>query len=178
MASLFVVYILCILMLRFTAGYDSRYQRGKFIKIKSPVLRKILLDKMSFEERRYRLKKDIDKMSVSGLVLYIVAFIVFLFILVFLCFVPPIPTDVFMFEGSRFFIYLDTFNKKAAAVGIAAFFCLTVLYISFNLILSAKFIKTKGVKVFSYIVGIFLAAMVVFCIVSGIIFCSMKTTSS
>ena len=68
MIMMYLLFLLSLIVCRFFSGYDSRFQNGKYIIINSPKLRMLFVDEMSFFERKKRLKKDINKMTISGLV--------------------------------------------------------------------------------------------------------------
>ena len=65
MVMVYLIFALSIFFVRLFAGYDSRYQKGKYISIKNTVLSAVLLDGMSIYGRTRRLKKDKNKMSFS-----------------------------------------------------------------------------------------------------------------
>ena len=69
MIMMYLLFLLSLIVCRFFSGYDSRFQNGKYIIINSPKLRMLLVDEMSFFERKKRLKKDINKMTISGLLI-------------------------------------------------------------------------------------------------------------
>ena len=108
----YLFFVLAIFIIRMFAGYDSRYQNGKYLPIKNKVLSKILLGSMSIYTRNSkRLKKDQNKMSIRGIVLYIVAGTVLLINLIFL-FVADIPIKPWVMKTDKFIIYVNTFNDK------------------------------------------------------------------
>lgn len=61
MSSVYLILIFCLFYTRMFAGYDSRYQNGKYFKIKNKIMQKILLDKYSYLVSKNRLKKDMNK---------------------------------------------------------------------------------------------------------------------
>ena len=71
MVMVYLIFALSIFFVRLLAGYDSRYQKGKYISINNTVLRIVLLDSMSIYERTRRLKKDENKMSFCGIPFYL-----------------------------------------------------------------------------------------------------------
>ena len=96
MVMMYVLFLLSVMFIRGFAGYDSRKQKGKYILIKNQILSTLLLDKMIMLEKSNRLKKDRNKMSVTGLIYYIAASIVFIISIVF-ALVPDIPSEPWTF---------------------------------------------------------------------------------
>ena len=93
MVMVYLIFALSIFFVRLFAGYDSRYQKGKYISIKNTVLSAVLLDGMSIYGRTRRLKKDKNKMSFCGFPFYLGIGIVLLTNIVFLI-IPDIPMSV------------------------------------------------------------------------------------
>ena len=71
MAMIYLLFVMSIFFIRILAGYDSRYQTGKYIFIKNTVLGVVMLDGMSIYGRTKRLKKDKNKMSICGIPFYL-----------------------------------------------------------------------------------------------------------
>ena len=63
MIMIYLLFAMSIFIIRILAGYDSRYQNGKYLSVKNTVLSKILLDSMSIYSRTKRLKKDKNKIK-------------------------------------------------------------------------------------------------------------------
>lgn len=114
----------------------------------------LLVDEKSFFERKKRLKKDINKMTVSGLFFYIYGLITLVLSLLLNCFVPTTPVEPWKIETYKFFMYVDTLNKKLSAICIWLYF---LSVISFVAVLTVRYtIKTeskKRIKIFTYIVS-------------------------
>ena len=142
-----------IFMIRILAGYDSRYQNGKYLSVKNTVLSKILLDSMSIYSRTKRLKKDKNKMSICGIPFYVTAAFVLLINLVFL-FITDIPIEPWGIETSKFIVYAKTFNDKISAISILLLLMSIVGYIAFTIIHSTKETKSKWIKIFLWAVAV------------------------
>ena len=84
MIMVYLLFAMSIFMIRILAGYDSRYQNGKYVSVNNTVLSKILLDSMSIYSRTKRPKKDKNKMSICGIPFYVSVATVLLINLVFL----------------------------------------------------------------------------------------------
>lgn len=151
---MYLILIGCILFIRIFSGYDSRYQKGKYISIKNPILRVILLDSLSLEGSSKRRKKDRNKMSVSGLIYYIAAAVV-LIINIVLLIVPKIPIEPWIIETSRFIMYTDTLNEKISAVSIWLLFLSVCGYMILRCIRFSKTIEQKWLRIFVYAVLVF-----------------------
>ena len=117
MIMIYLLFAMSIFIIRTLAGYDSRYQNGKYLSIKNTVLSKILLDSMSIYSRTKRLKKDNNKMSICGIPFYVTAAFVLLINLVFL-FIADIPIEPWCIETSKFIVCAKTFNDKISAISI------------------------------------------------------------
>ena len=112
MIMMYLLFLISLVVCRFFSGYDSRFQNGKYIIINNPKLRMLLVDEMSFFERKMRLKKDINKMTISGLLFYIYTLITLVLSVLLNFFVPKTPIDPWEIETDDFFMYVDTLNEK------------------------------------------------------------------
>ena len=153
MIMVYLLFAMTIFMIRIFAGYDSRYQNGKYVSVKNTVLSKILLDSMSIYSRTKRPKKDKNKMSICGVAFYAAAFVVLLINLVFL-FIADIPIGQWGIETNKFIVYANTFNDKISAISILLLFCSLIVYIAFTVIYSTKETKPKWIKIFIWIVAV------------------------
>ena len=142
-----------IFMIRIFAGYDSRYQNGKYVSVKNTVLSKILLDSMSIYSRTKRPKKDKNKMSIRGIPFYVAAATVLLINLVFL-FIADIPIGPWGIETNKFIVYANTFNDKISAICIFLLFLSVVGYIACEIIRSTKEVTPKWLKIFVWVVAV------------------------
>ena len=121
MIMAYLLLAMCVLIIRGLAGYDSRFRKGKYITIKSTVLSKILLDTMSPYTRNLRPKRDRNKMSVTGAYLYSALLAVLVINLVFLL-IPDIPSESWVIDTDRFFLFTSTLNDKISAISILLLF--------------------------------------------------------
>ena len=162
MIMMYFLFLISLVVCRFFAGYDSRFQNNRYIIIKNPKLRKLLLDETSFFERRKRLKKDINKMTVSGLVFYIFSFATFVVSTLLYFILPKTPIESWEFDTNNFFMFVDTLNEKLAAICIWLFFLILLLCVAIYMIKYAKSIKQKGIKIFTYTVSCIMIIAVMF----------------
>ncbi len=161
MLMMYLLFILCVILIRIFAGYDSRFQHGKYIAIKNPVVSVILLDSTSFFKRTKRHKKDLDKMSVSGLVYYIASAAVFI-INVVLLLVPQTPIEPWSIETNKFLMYADTLNEKVSAIAIWLLLLSIFGYMAFSIIKIAKTIEQKRLKIFVYMLVVIMLSVVAY----------------
>mgnify|MGYP003296752739 CR=1 FL=1 len=162
MIMMYLLFALVLVVCRFFAGYDSRYQNGKYIVIYNSKLRTLLIDEMSFFDRRKRLKKDINKMSVSGLILHIYSLLTLVLSILLHIIVPPIPIEPWKIETDNFLMYVDTLNEKLAAICIWLFFLSVVARTALLMFKYTKTIKHKWIKILTYITCIIMLAAVAF----------------
>ena len=166
MIMIYLLFAMSIFMIRILAGYDSRYQNGKYLSVKNTVLSKILLDSMSIYSRTKRLKKDKNKMSICGIPFYVTAAFVLLINLVFL-FITDIPIEPWGIETSKFIVYAKTFNDKISAISILLLLMSIISYIAVTIIHSTKETKQKWIKFFVWAVA---AIMFLTAVLSSIYF--------
>lgn len=173
MGIMYLLFVFNLIFIRFLAGYDSRFQKGKYIEIKSNTLRKLLIDEDSFFERRKRSKKDIGKMTVSGLVFYISAFAV-LVINIVLLIVPQIPTEPWEIETDRLYIRADTLNEKLSVISIWLLLLSVVGHTAIRLLKQGGTFEQRWLKVIIYITAAFMlvvVALIGFEMIKELIFC-------
>ena len=167
MVMVYLVFALSIFFVRLLAGYDSRYQKGKYMSIKNAVLSAVLLDSMSIYEKNRRLKKDKNKMSFCGIPFYLGIGIVLLTNIVFLI-IPDIPIEPWGIETNKFIVYANTLNDKISAIAILILFTLVIIdYIAVSIIHLTKETEPKWIKIFIWIVA---ALMIVTATASAIYF--------
>ena len=152
MVMVYLVFALSIFFVRLLAGYDSRFQKGKYISIKNTVLSAVLLDGMSIYGRTRRLKKDKNKMSFCGIPFYLGIGIVLLTNIVFLI-IPDMPIEPWGIETDKFIVYANTLNDKISAIAILILFVSVIDYIAMSIINLTKETKPKWIKVFIWIVS-------------------------
>ncbi len=163
MAMVYFWFFICLVFCRFMAGYDSRVDKGKYITIRHHGLRVLLLDKDSFGEKgRRRPKKDLNKMTVRGLVFYVYALVTLLVSVLLNLFVPKTPVEPWIIDTNKFYLHVDTLNKIASAACIMLFFCSLVVYMAIMLMRYVKTLQAKWQKIVLYItIFIMLAGAVV-----------------
>ena len=153
MVMVYLIFALSIFSVRLLAGYDSRYQKGKYISINNTVLRIVLLDSMSIYGRTRRLKKDKNKMSFCGIPFYLGIGIVLITNIVFLM-IPDMPIEPWGIETNKFIVYANTLNDKISAIAILILFTLVIDYIAVSNIHLTKETKSKWIKIFIWIVAV------------------------
>lgn len=147
MLMMYLVFVLSIFFIRICSGYDSRYQKGKYICIKNTVLSVLLLDSMSIYGKNKRLKKDKNKMAICGIPFYLGIGIVLITNIVFLI-IPELPIEPWVIETNKFFVYANTLNDKISAIAILILFASVIGYTAISVIHSTKETKPKWIKVF------------------------------
>lgn len=162
MIMMYLLFLLSLIVCRFFSGYDSRFQNGKYIIINSPKLRMLLVDEMSFFERKKRLKKDINKMTISGLFFYIYSLATLILSVLLYIIVPKIPIEPWEIETDNFFMYVDTFNEKLSAICIWLFFLSIISYVAVLMVRHTKTVKQRWIRILIYIVSSIMLVAVAF----------------
>ena len=173
MVMIYLLFAWSIFFIRILAGYDSRYQKGKYISIQNTVLSVVLLDGMSIYGRTKRLKKDKNKMAICGIPFYLGIGIVLITNIVFLI-IPELPTEPWGIETDKFFVYANTLNDKISAIAILMLFASVIGYTAISVIPSTKETKPRWIKVFIWVVAslmIITAATIVIYFVVELISC-------
>lgn len=95
---------------RLASTYDSRIHKGKYIVIRNERIARLFIEKcIDFGRGRQTLKKDRNKMSLFGLIIYSgILFVILLSII--LLIVPKVPCEPFLVDSEKLFIYADTVN--------------------------------------------------------------------
>ena len=150
MVMIYLVFVLTIFFIRILAGYDSRYQKGKYISIRNTVLSVVLLDNMSIWGRTKRLKKDKNKMAICGIPFYLGVGIALITNIVFLI-IPELPTEPWLIETDKFLVNDNTLNDKISAIAILMLFASVMGYIAISTIHFTKETKPKWIKVFIWV---------------------------
>ncbi len=162
MLMVFLLFVMALFICHFFAGYDGRFQNGKYITIKNPKLRALLIDKSSYATRGNRPQKDINKISLEGLVLYVFGFLTLVLSVLFYFIIPKTPIEPWQLETDKFFMYVDTLNEKWTAISLWLFFLLVMFYMAIRIFGCAKKAEKKWEKTFSYIAFAVLLAAVIF----------------
>lgn len=153
----FVVFLVFgLIVARTLTPYDSRYDKGKYILIKNQKIAKILIEKQLFWERRNVQKKDRNKMSISGFVLYIADFTL-IFIAIILACSPKIPCVPFVLSDEEtVYLYANTLNEKIIGIGSIVVLCMTFIGIAISLFKENHFIDSKIARALVYAVAVFM----------------------
>ncbi len=177
MIMMYFLFAPCLIICRFFAGYDSRYQNGRYIVINNPKLRRLLIDETSFFERRKRHKNDINKMTVLGLILYIYSLVTLVLSILLHIIVPPIPVEPWEIETDRLFVYADTLNEKIVAICIWLFFLSVIACMAFLMSKYIKKAKQKWIKILTYVTCSTMLAAVAFMLfetIKELVMCLIK----
>ena len=164
MIMVYLLFVMSIFFIRLLAGYDSRFQKGKYVSVKNTVFSKIVLDNMSVYSKTRRLKKDRNKMAVCGVCLYS-ALIAVLFINIVFLIIPDIPCEDWGIDTGHFMVFTNTFNDKISAISILLLFLSTIVCTAFAIVSSAKEITPKWVKVFVWVIAVCMILVAAFSMV-------------
>lgn len=162
MGTVILLVVLCYIFMRFFAGYDSRFHSGRYIVIKNPILRALLIDKGAHYRNTNRPKKDINKMTVSGLSLYIVGAVAFVTTVLLLVLLPKTPVDPLTTE--ELFVYGDTLNVKLACLCQWLFFLLVFVFMAISIIKFTKKIEQRWLRVLFYVCAVVMMAVCAFAV--------------
>lgn len=145
MYMIYMLFMLCVIMVRLLAGYDSRYLRGRYVVVKNKILQVLLLDGMSIYGRTRRRKSDRNKMSVTGLWLYAALGAVLLVNLVGLM-LPSIEIAPWIIDTGEFIVYANTLNDQVSAIAVLLFFAAEIALISLTILRLTKNTEPKWIK--------------------------------
>lgn len=162
MVMMYLLFLISLVFCRFFAGYDSRYQNGKYVVVSNPKLRMLLMDEMSFFDRKKRPEKDRNRMTVSGLVLYIYSLVTLILSVLLNFVVPKTPVEPWKIEADNFIMYADTLNEKLSAICLWIFF---LAIISCTAILMVRYTKTekqRWIKILTYTTAAIMLVAVAF----------------
>lgn len=137
-------------MARLSTNYDSRISKGRYVVIRNRVLAKLLIEKENFMYKKYTLKKDQNKMSVTGLVFYVCNALILVLTAV-LAIVPPIPCELFEIDATKFYLHADTLNEKIPAILTMILLCAEMLYYAVLMFRFRKEIEQKWIKILVWI---------------------------
>ena len=165
MIMAYLTFVLCLIGIRAMAGYDSRCQNGKYVTLKSDFLSRVLLSQSVAVEKKKRLKKDKNKMSVCGTMFYAAAGFALLVNLFFL-WVDDIPIKPWMIDTESLIIYADTLNEKVSALLILLLFGSIAGYYMLLIFRTVKMenVKPKWCRIFLYGIELLMAVTVVACL--------------
>lgn len=161
MTTLWIVFVLMVIMVRFVAPYDSSYMNGKYVTIKNPKLRSLLIDKSRFFDKTDRRKKDINKITISGIVLYVYAAVSAVLAVLGYIFISKSQVDPWIIERDWFYVRLDTLNECYSACFIVSFLALYVGIVGVRMLQYAKTYDSKWIRLMLYVFGLILIAAVV-----------------
>ena len=161
---LYILYALFLIFLRFIAGYDSRYQNGKYFVIRNPMLRKLLIDSVSGVQRVSRPKADINKISIIGVVLYFIAAFSLVGSIGMYFLIPQTKIIPFIFETDEFYMCADTLNSLMSAA------CMWLYLISFLVGISIWILQiSKNEKKWIRYITYF-AVLIIWAVAAGMIY--------
>lgn len=165
MFMLWILFLFSLVFVRFYAGYDSRFQKGKFIRIKNRRLRQFLIDETSFFDKSNRPKQDLGKISYSGVALYVFSFVVFCLSIISYFVFPQTPVDPWRIETDDFVMHVDTLNEKVSSGFIWVYLLSIIFCLATNMIQYCKVYKSRWIKILVYACSV---AMILAVIIAGV----------
>ena len=159
MVMLWIVFVIMVIMVRFVAPYDSYYMNGKYLTIKNPKLRAFLIDKSRFFEKTDRRKKDINKITISGIVLYAYAAVSALLSVLSYIFISKSQVEPWVIEHEWLYVCLDTLNECFSAGFIVSFFALYAGIVGVRMFQYVKIYDSKWIRLPLYVVSLILIAV-------------------
>lgn len=117
MRTMYLLFILCFLWIRSFAGYDSRRGVGNYLTIPNDFLATLLLHERSPIDESERTEEDQRRMSIGGLVWYLIAAAALILIIV-CAFLPPTPIEPWGLVTAHFSISVGTLPDKVAALSV------------------------------------------------------------
>ena len=144
--------------------YDSRIHKGKYVVIRNKTIARLLISKCTPPVRgKQTLKKDRNKMSLFGLVIYLGTLFVIL-ITVILLIIPKVPCEPFLVDSTRLFLYADTINAK---IPICLSLSLFALASVFWFVYWIRLISDTECKWIKIAISIFFGLMIVVCAIGA-----------
>jgi hypothetical protein len=134
---------------------------GKYVTIKNPKLRAFLIDKSRFFDKTDRRKKDINKITILGIFLYIYAIISAVLSVLSYIFISKSQVEPWIIEHEWFYVCLDTLNECYSAGFIVSFLVLYVGVVGVRMLQYAKTYDSKWIRLLLYVFGLILIAVVV-----------------
>lgn len=159
MVILWIVFVIMVIMVRFVAPYDSNYMNGKYVTIKNPKLRSLLIDKSRFFDKTDRRKKDINKITILGIVLYVYAAVSALLSVLSYIFISKSQVEPWIIEHEWFHVCLDTLNECFSAGFIVSFLALYAGVVGVRMLQYAKTYDSKWIRLPLYVVSLILIAV-------------------
>ncbi len=150
-----IMMIFTLIIARTLTSYDSRTNKGKFIVINNSTLAKILIEKEDFYERRKVQKKDRNKMSFMGFILYIANIVLILLTIILAC-APKIPCEPYELDSAKMYLHADTWNMKIIIISSMILLCAEFICIAVSMFKENKRIEGKFAKVLVQATAIFL----------------------
>ena len=161
MVEIWIVFVLFFVMIRVIAPYDSSYMGDKYIVLKSTKIRVLMIDKSRLWDETDRRKKDIDKITVVGIVLYIYAGISAILAVLSYFFVAKSQVDPWVIEHDFFDVRLDTLNECFSAGFLISFLLLYIIVLGVRMFQYAKTCDAKWFRMLLYIFSIIIIAICV-----------------
>lgn len=167
MVNLWLGSFFIIWFIRYFAPYDSTFMNEKYFSIKNPIIKVLLIDNTIFFEKTPRPKKDLNKISILGVFLYLYA--LFSIISSILCyfFVSKSKVDTWIIETKNKNIYIDTLNEYYSACFMYSFYAILAICIGIRCLQYSKLCKSKLMKILlcSFAIAICVMAVLVFGII-------------
>lgn len=143
-----------IFLIGIFSGYDSRLQNRGY-KIKNRFLRFFVFDGDLFEQKKKRPKKDRDKISLEGIIFYIMGAITSLVNIV-LAILPDIPIAPVTIETDEEAIRVNTFNVYFSYKITLWLLCAIFFYIGIWCLRVTKFEEKRWERILYIVVSIIL----------------------
>ncbi len=152
---------------RLASTYDSRIHKGKYIVIRNKTIARLFIEKcIDLGRGRQTLKKDRNKMSLFGLIIYSgILFVILLSVI--LLIVPKVSCEPFLVDSENEFIYTDTVNARISVCLSLSLFSLAVIHMFLCSIRAGLVIEYKWIRV---LLNIFCVLMIAICVIGAFVF--------
>ena len=159
---MYLLYAAALVLIRVFASYDSRCQRGRYMRIDNRVFQKLLLEKRAFWEDGDRLEKDRNKITVPGVIFYVCALFVLAANVVLRCLVPRIPATPWEMDSEKLYVYAETVNERLCVALIWFFLLAALAYMMIEILAHAKSVEKIWLRVTAYAVAVGVLIVIVF----------------
>lgn len=132
MAMFPILILFLILGARINSTYDEKLIFKKHLIIKNPILSKLLIDQSKVNSTAKNIKANRNKLTLVGLIFYILIIILLMLICYMLLVIPPIQSSPFEINTRLIYIYTKTLNQKISVIITIVLFLFEISFFIFN----------------------------------------------
>lgn len=129
-----VTILLALIFANLNTSYHSHLKFKKYIKVKNPIIAKILINQSNpLYTQRKNIKSNQNKLLFGGLIFYVLCLIMIIFSIILIYIFPRIPIPLYEFDVDSIYILTNSLNEKIIVMLTTALIFAEIIFYHINI---------------------------------------------